>query len=109
MAHRLVGYQPGAAEHGVLYRVIDEHRETFLEVAAQRGVGVDLRAAARAVLIATPSADPVTPGSRSHIVMQQRTDTRSVTVPIPDHHELAVGTLLSIIRQSGISRAEFAE
>jgi predicted RNA binding protein YcfA (HicA-like mRNA interferase family) len=45
----------------------------------------------------------------SHIVMQRRTETGSVTVPIPDHRELAIGTLLSIIRQSGVSRAEFEE
>jgi len=45
----------------------------------------------------------------SHIVMQRRTDTGSVTVPVPDHRELAVGTLLSIIRQSGIPRAQFDE
>jgi predicted RNA binding protein YcfA (HicA-like mRNA interferase family) len=41
--------------------------------------------------------------------MQRRTDTGSVTVPVPDHDELAIGTLLSIIRQSGISRAQFEE
>jgi predicted RNA binding protein YcfA (HicA-like mRNA interferase family) len=45
----------------------------------------------------------------SHIVMQRRTEAGSVTVPIPDHRELAIGTLLSIIRQSGIPRAEFEE
>ena len=45
----------------------------------------------------------------SHIVVQRRTDAGSVTVPIPDHRELATGTLLSIIRQSGIPRAEFEE
>jgi predicted RNA binding protein YcfA (HicA-like mRNA interferase family) len=45
----------------------------------------------------------------SHIVMQRRTDTGSVTVPVPDHDELAIGTLLSIIRQSGIPRAQFEE
>lgn len=45
----------------------------------------------------------------SHIVMQRRTDAGSVTVPIPDHRELAIGTLLSIIRQSGVSRVEFEE
>ncbi len=28
-------------------------------------------------------------------------------VPIPDHPELAIGTLLSIIRQSGIARTAF--
>ncbi len=43
----------------------------------------------------------------SHVVMQQRTDAGTVTVPIPDHPELAIGTLLSIIRQSGITRTEF--
>jgi predicted RNA binding protein YcfA (HicA-like mRNA interferase family) len=45
----------------------------------------------------------------SHVVMQRRTDTGSVTVPIHDHRELAIGTLLSIIRQSGIPRAQFEE
>ena len=45
----------------------------------------------------------------SHIVMQRRTEAGSVTVPIPDHRELAIGTLLSIIRQSGVARAEFEE
>jgi predicted RNA binding protein YcfA (HicA-like mRNA interferase family) len=45
----------------------------------------------------------------SHIVMQRRTDAGGVTVPIPDHRELAIGTLLSIIRQSGVARAEFEE
>jgi predicted RNA binding protein YcfA (HicA-like mRNA interferase family) len=45
----------------------------------------------------------------SHIVMQRRTDAGSVTVPVPDHGELAIGTLLAIIRQSGIPRSEFEE
>jgi predicted RNA binding protein YcfA (HicA-like mRNA interferase family) len=45
----------------------------------------------------------------SHIVMQRRIGAGSVTVPIPDHREFAIGTLLSIIRQSGIPRAEFEE
>jgi predicted RNA binding protein YcfA (HicA-like mRNA interferase family) len=45
----------------------------------------------------------------SHIVMQRHTDAGSVTVPIPDHRELAIGTLLSIIRQSAVPRAEFEE
>jgi hypothetical protein len=27
----LAAYQPRAAEHGLLYRVIDEHLETFLD------------------------------------------------------------------------------
>jgi predicted RNA binding protein YcfA (HicA-like mRNA interferase family) len=45
----------------------------------------------------------------SHVVMQRRTDPGSITVPVPDHRELAIGTLLSIIRQSGIARAQFEE
>ena len=43
----------------------------------------------------------------SHVVMQRRTDAGTVTVPVPDHPELAIGTLLSIIRQSSIARIEF--
>jgi hypothetical protein len=39
MAHRLVGYQPRAAEHSVLHRVIDEHLETFLDTAAHHADG----------------------------------------------------------------------
>ena len=43
----------------------------------------------------------------SHIVMQKRTDDSTVTVPVPDHAELRTGTLLSIIRQSGLPRNLF--
>jgi len=43
----------------------------------------------------------------SHIVMQRRGPERTTTVPVPDHAELAIGTLLSIIRQSGVPRAVF--
>jgi len=44
----------------------------------------------------------------SHIVMQ-RVDPASgtVTVPVPDHAELKIGTLLSIIRQSRVPRTAF--
>ena len=28
----------------------------------------------------------------SHVVMQRRTDTGTVTVPVPDHRELSIGT-----------------
>jgi predicted RNA binding protein YcfA (HicA-like mRNA interferase family) len=41
--------------------------------------------------------------------MQRQTDAGSITVPVPDHRELAIGTLLSIIRQSGVARAQFEE
>jgi predicted RNA binding protein YcfA (HicA-like mRNA interferase family) len=43
----------------------------------------------------------------SHVVMQRRTVEGTTTVPVPDHPELKTGTLLSIIRQSGVSRSEF--
>jgi len=43
----------------------------------------------------------------SHIVMQKREDETSVTIPVPDHAEIKIGTLLSIIRQSGLPRAVF--
>lgn len=43
----------------------------------------------------------------NHIVMQKKTDDSTITVPVPDHKELKIGTLLSIIRQSSISREEF--
>lgn len=39
--------------------------------------------------------------------MQKRTVDSTVTVPIPDHDELKRGTLLSIIRQSGLPRTLF--
>jgi predicted RNA binding protein YcfA (HicA-like mRNA interferase family) len=40
--------------------------------------------------------------------MQARgADGISVTVPVPDHREVKIGTLLSIIRQSGLDRIEF--
>ncbi|HWC01832.1 MAG TPA: type II toxin-antitoxin system HicA family toxin [Methylomirabilota bacterium] len=40
----------------------------------------------------------------SHVVTQRRTSEGTITVPIPDHAELAIGTLLSIIRQSRVAR-----
>lgn len=43
----------------------------------------------------------------SHMVLQRRTDLGTVTVPVPDHPELKIGTLQSIIRQSGIARSAF--
>ena len=43
----------------------------------------------------------------SHIVMQKRAESTTVTVPVPDHNELRTGTLLSVIRQSGLARTLF--
>ncbi len=42
-----------------------------------------------------------------HIAMQRKTADRTITVPVPDHKEIRVGTLLSIIRQSGLNRSDF--
>jgi predicted RNA binding protein YcfA (HicA-like mRNA interferase family) len=43
----------------------------------------------------------------SHVVMQKRLLDTTITIPVPSHAELRVGTLQSIIRQSGLSRTEF--
>ena len=43
----------------------------------------------------------------SHVVMQKADAEETVTVPVPDHRELRTGTLLSIIRQSGVPRSAF--
>ena len=43
----------------------------------------------------------------SHVVMQKTLSQGTLTIPVPDHGELRVGTLQSIIRQSGLPRSEF--
>ncbi|GAB4305191.1 MAG: type II toxin-antitoxin system HicA family toxin [Oscillatoriaceae cyanobacterium] len=43
----------------------------------------------------------------SHIMMQLRTEESTVTIPVPNYKELKIGTLQSIIRQSGLSRSLF--
>jgi len=43
----------------------------------------------------------------SHIAMKKILSKGTITVPVPDHKEIRIGTLLSIIRQSGIPRTEF--
>lgn len=43
------------------------------------------------------------------MVMQKKTPAETVTVPVPDHAEIRIGTLQSIIRQSGVARSEFEE
>jgi len=43
----------------------------------------------------------------SHVVMQRKIENGTITVPVPDHKELKIGTLQSIIRQSGITRDKF--
>ena len=43
----------------------------------------------------------------SHVVMQKKLPQTTITVPVPDHKEIRIGTLQSIIRQSGIPKTEF--
>ena len=45
----------------------------------------------------------------SHVVMQKKLQDTTITVPVPDHAELKIGTLQSIIRQSATLRADFEE
>ena len=43
----------------------------------------------------------------SHIMMQRKLSLGTITVPVPDHPEIRIGTLQSIIRQCEIPRLEF--
>ncbi len=39
--------------------------------------------------------------------MQKADGEDTVSVPVPNHAEIKIGTLQSIIRQSGVPRSEF--
>lgn len=41
----------------------------------------------------------------SHIIMQKEIDDSTITVPVPNYSEIKIGTLQSIIRQSGLTRS----
>jgi predicted RNA binding protein YcfA (HicA-like mRNA interferase family) len=43
----------------------------------------------------------------SHTIMQKKSPIGTITVPVPNHDEIRIGTLQSIIRQSGLNRVEF--
>ncbi|MBZ0271000.1 type II toxin-antitoxin system HicA family toxin [bacterium] len=45
----------------------------------------------------------------SHIIMKTQSAAGKITVAVPDHREIRIGTLKSIIRQSGLPSAEFSE
>ena len=45
--------------------------------------------------------------SGSHIIMRRELAERSITVPVPNHSEIARGTLKSIIQQSELPKSEF--
>jgi predicted RNA binding protein YcfA (HicA-like mRNA interferase family) len=43
----------------------------------------------------------------SHVVMQKKTESSTITVPVPIHPTILIGTLQSIIRQSKLPRELF--
>jgi len=43
----------------------------------------------------------------SHVVMQKKTESSTITVPVPIHSAIRIGTLQSIIRQSKLPRELF--
>lgn len=43
----------------------------------------------------------------SHIVLQKVIPGGTITVPVPDHDQLRAGTLLAIMRQTGLPRSLF--
>ena len=49
----------------------------------------------------------VTRQSGSHIILVKFEDNKKLTVVVPNHEEIAKGTLLSIIQQSGLTKEEF--
>ena len=43
----------------------------------------------------------------SHMIMQKRTAGGTITVPVPAHNVIRIGTLSAIIRMSGVDRDLF--
>jgi predicted RNA binding protein YcfA (HicA-like mRNA interferase family) len=43
----------------------------------------------------------------SHVIMQKKTEDSTITIPVPNHKALRIGTLMSIIRQSRLDRTIF--
>jgi len=43
----------------------------------------------------------------SHLVMQKEIEDSTITVVVPNHKEIKIGTLKSIIRQSGLNSSLF--
>ncbi|MGD0536041.1 MAG: type II toxin-antitoxin system HicA family toxin [Verrucomicrobiota bacterium] len=43
----------------------------------------------------------------SHLIIQRQLEDTTVTVPVPNHHEIRAGTLRAIIRQSQLPRELF--
>jgi predicted RNA binding protein YcfA (HicA-like mRNA interferase family) len=70
---------------------------------------VKLRVLSGKEVCAIPAKHPFNEVRRrgSHVVMQKKLSHGTITVPVPDHDELLVGTLQLIIRKSGAPRSEF--
>jgi len=45
----------------------------------------------------------------SHIVMQKKVESSTITIPVPDHKELRIGTLHAIICQSSLLKDIFTQ
>lgn len=45
----------------------------------------------------------------SHVILVKVTNGKKKSVVVPNHKEIDKGTLLEIVRQSGISKEEFIE
>jgi predicted RNA binding protein YcfA (HicA-like mRNA interferase family) len=43
----------------------------------------------------------------SHIILQRRDGETTITIPVPNQREIAIGTLLSIVRQSRLDPVLF--
>jgi len=43
----------------------------------------------------------------SHVIMQKIVSDTTITVPVPMHKEIKIGTLHSIIRQSELTKQDF--
>jgi len=43
----------------------------------------------------------------SHIIMQKKQNGQTITVPVPNHSEIKIGTLQSIVRQSQLAKELF--
>lgn len=49
----------------------------------------------------------ITRQSGSHIILVKFVESKKLTAVVPRHNEIAKGTLLSIISQSGMTKEEF--
>jgi predicted RNA binding protein YcfA (HicA-like mRNA interferase family) len=70
-------------------------------------VALPLVSGRRAVKALTKAGFQVAGRKGSHIKLKKKVDDRVFVVIVPDHAELARGTLKSILRQANLTREEF--